>query len=96
MLLIGTNRRIGPNSIRVRLAEKNIFETRQRVRDGCARVDPGGCALRSVERKNIHKRTYKVVGPNSLWHFDGNHKLIRYEQVNLTILQMKYESYREI
>ncbi|XP_063397451.1 uncharacterized protein LOC134681741 [Mytilus trossulus] len=77
----GTNRRIGPNSIRVRLAEKNIFLPRQRVRDGCSRVDPGGCALRSLLRKNIQRRTYKVAGPNSLWHFDGNHKLIRWNLV---------------
>lgn len=86
--VVGSNRAIGPNSIRVRLAERNIFTTRQKVRDGCARVDPGGCALRSLERRNIHSRTYKVAGPNSLWHLDGNHKLIRYmnSEFNKTII----------
>ena len=41
------------------------------------RVDPGGAALRAV-RTNVHqRRQYSVAGGNSLWHFDGNHKLIR-------------------
>ena len=51
--------------------------TRQRVRDAMQRVDPGGAALRSV-LMNVHqRREYSVAGPNSLWHFDGNHKLIQ-------------------
>ncbi|XP_052068134.1 uncharacterized protein LOC127707579 [Mytilus californianus] len=79
--VIGTNRHIGPNSVRVRLAQKKIFVSRERVRTACARVDPDGCSLRSLERKNIKRRTYKVAGPNSLWHLDGNHKLIRWEIV---------------
>lgn len=41
-----------------------------------ARIDPSGAALRSVV--SIERRTYSVAGPNSLWHIDGNHKLIRY------------------
>jgi hypothetical protein len=42
------------------------------------RVDPGGAALRAV-RTNVHqRRQYSVAGPNSLWHFDGNHKFVRY------------------
>ncbi|CAC5365483.1 unnamed protein product [Mytilus coruscus] len=78
--IIGTNKRIGPNSIRIRLAMDNTDISRQRVRDACHRVDPVGCALRSIERQNVH-RTYKVAGPNSLWHIDGNHKLIRWNIV---------------
>ncbi|CAC5399386.1 unnamed protein product [Mytilus coruscus] len=72
--IIGTNKRIGPNSIRIRLAMDNTDISRQRV-------DPVGCALRSIERQNVHRRTYKVAGPNSLWHIDGNHKLIRWNIV---------------
>ncbi|CAC5389655.1 unnamed protein product [Mytilus coruscus] len=72
-----TNRLIRPNSLRARLRQQNIFITRQRVRQSCTRVDPAGCALRSVERRNIERGTYEVAGPNSLWHIDGNHKLIR-------------------
>ncbi|VDI32535.1 Hypothetical predicted protein [Mytilus galloprovincialis] len=79
--IIGTNKRIGPNTIRVRLSMDNIDVSRQSVRDACHRVDPVGCALRSIERRNVHRRTYKVAGPNSLWHMDGNHKLIRWNIV---------------
>jgi hypothetical protein len=39
------------------------------------RVNPVGSAFRSIQQ--IHRRTYSVAGPNSLWHIDGNHKLIR-------------------
>lgn len=76
--IIGTNKRIGPNSIRVRLGMDGINVTRKSVRDSCHRIDPAGSALRSLERNNIQRRTYKVAGPNSLWHLDGNHKLIRW------------------
>ncbi|XP_014670828.1 PREDICTED: uncharacterized protein LOC106811640 [Priapulus caudatus] len=43
------------------------------------RVDPAGVALRS--QKAIKRRTYAVEAPNSLWHLDGNHKLIRWRIV---------------
>ena len=29
-------------------------------------------------RRTLHRRTYNVPGPNSLWHIDGYHKLIRW------------------
>ena len=48
---------------------------RYRVRESLERVDPGGAAVRAVQ--SIQRRTYTVAGPNSLWHIDGNHKLIR-------------------
>jgi len=50
--------------------------SRQNVRDSVLRIDPAGVALRTTER--IQRRTYSVAGPNSLWHIDGNHKLIRF------------------
>ncbi len=31
--------------------------------------------------KLLHRRKYKVAGPNSLWHIDGNHKLVRWRIV---------------
>ena len=40
------------------------------------RVDPGGAAVRASMTNK--RRTYAVAGPNSLWHIDGNNKLIRY------------------
>lgn len=49
----------------------------RRVRDSLRRVDPIGVMSRWIQ--SIRRRTYSVPGPNMLWHFDGNHKLIRYE-----------------
>ena len=46
-------------------------------------LDPAGAILRSI-RSPIVRRTYSVAGPNSLWHFDGNHRLIRYGMINGT------------
>lgn len=59
-----TNRLIGPNSIRARLRQQNVFVTRQRVRQSCTIVDP---AIRSGGRPNIERRTYKVARLNLLW-----------------------------
>lgn len=43
------------------------------------RVDEVGVALRwSIV---THRRVYRVHGPNSLWHIDGMHKLIRWKMV---------------
>lgn len=92
--IIGTNKRIGPNTIRVRLSMDNIDVSRQSVRDACHRVDPVGCALRSIERRNVHRRTYKVAGPNSLWHMDGNHKLIRY--ISMEIIRLSFGYFRPV
>ena len=44
-------------------------------------INPGAAALRTVNK--LHRRAYKVAGPNSLWHIDGNHKLIRLLQISL-------------
>ena len=52
---------------------------RVRIRESLYRVDPLGVELRS--RRLLHRRKYKVPGPNSLWHIDGNHKLIRWRVV---------------
>ena len=52
---------------------------RYRVRESLYRVDPWGVWERS--RRLLHRRKYKVPGPNSLWHIDGNHKLVRWRIV---------------
>ena len=44
------------------------------VRNAMHRIDPEGVALRWLQL--IPRRSY-VTGPLSLWHIDGNHKLIR-------------------
>ena len=48
---------------------------RRRVRDVMLQLNPEAVRMRSVNR--LHRRTYSVAGPNSVWHIDGNHKLIR-------------------
>ena len=52
---------------------------RWRIRDSMLRVDPWGVEQRT--RNILHRRRYQVKGPNSLWHIDGNHKLIRWRIV---------------
>ena len=58
------------------IAFSGVTIQRQRVRDAMERVDPAGVALRALQPQ-LQRRQYKVAGPNSLWHIDGNHKLIR-------------------
>lgn len=53
--------------------------SRQRVRDSLIRTDPHGVSLR--QRQVLHRRQYSVAGPNSLWHIDGYHKLVRWRLV---------------
>ena len=52
---------------------------RFKIRESLYRVDPLGVERRS--RQLLHRRKYKVPGPNSLWHIDGNHKLVRWRIV---------------
>ncbi|XP_064622711.1 uncharacterized protein LOC135484933 [Lineus longissimus] len=78
-LLLADNHRIGANNMKVRLENSGIHVIRERVRKAMRRVDPAGVALRS--RRAIKRRNYHVHGPNSLWHLDGNHKLIRWRFV---------------
>lgn len=47
-----------------------------RVRESLIRTDPVGMMNRWTQA--IKRRTYQVKSPLSLWHIDGNHKLIRY------------------
>ncbi len=52
---------------------------RSRIRESMLRIDPWGIQHRS--RRVLQRRQYQVAGPNSLWHIDGNHKLIRWRIV---------------
>ena len=47
-----------------------------RVREVMRRIDPEGSIMRCLSALN--RRRYSVLAPGSLWHMDGNHKLIRY------------------
>ena len=48
----------------------------QRIRESMRRVDPEGSLMRRLNV--INRRNYCVPAPRSLYHIDGNHKLIRY------------------
>ena len=52
---------------------------RARVRASIHRCDPVNTALR--RSITIRRRVYHVNGPNSLWHIDGHHKLIKWRFV---------------
>lgn len=50
--------------------------------------------MRRLRLHVLRRRQYSVPGPNSLWHIDGNHKLIRYQIVAdnpYTFLEMSYK-----
>ncbi|KAK7051514.1 hypothetical protein VNI00_004488 [Paramarasmius palmivorus] len=51
---------------------------RERVRASYERVQ--GMPAGMIHRR-IHRRVYRVAGPNALWHHDGQHNLIRYRVV---------------
>ena len=46
-----------------------------RVRKSMRRVDPEGVMLRTLQSRPVVRGKYKVAGPLSLWHHDGNHEL---------------------
>ena len=69
----------GQNTLAGYLQSCNLHIQRHRIRNSMARVDPWGVELRT--RSILHRREYRVRGPNSLWHIDGNHKLIRWRIV---------------
>lgn len=52
----------------------------QRVQESMGRVDSQGVLLRTLQLNPRRRRRYSVPAPNSLWHIDGNHKLIRYQK----------------
>lgn len=73
------NPNVGSKNLAGYLAARNIRIPRQRVRESLQRVDPLGVAARKC--RSIHRRVYCVSRPLALWHFDGNHKLIRWRFV---------------
>ena len=61
------------------LISRGIIVQRTRLRGSIHRVDPENTAIRRSIA--IRRRVYHVDGPNSLWHLDGHHKLIRWKFV---------------
>ena len=74
--LIGLNSNVGSEGARARLQSQGINMQRRRVRAAMERIDPAGVAIHALQ-PTLQRRTYAAAGPNSLWHIDGNHKLIR-------------------
>ena len=67
------------NSYHAFLDSQGIKLQHQRVRDSMLRVDEDGVRCRFGQA--IKRRSYHVEMPNSLWHIDGYHKLIRWHIV---------------
>ena len=61
------------------LASRGVIVQRARLRGSIHRTDPENTAIRRSIA--IRRRVYHVAGPNSLWHLDGHHKLIRWKFV---------------
>ena len=57
------------------LLSRGIRVQQSRVRDSMRRIDPEGTAARRLHA--VNRRHYSVAAPRSLYHIDGNHKLIR-------------------
>ena len=70
---------VGCKRITGLLRARGIHMQQTRIRQSMRRVDPEGVLLRALEMNIIRRRHYSVAGPLSLWHIDGNHKLIRYD-----------------
>ena len=66
---------IGFSMVCCHLCSRGLKVQRDRVRASLRRVDPNNSHLRWATV--ITRRTYSVPGPNSLWHIDGHHTLVR-------------------
>ena len=69
----------GEKTVSGRLRSYNIRVPRRRVRESLQRVDASG--IRSRRKGVLQRRKYYAECPNSLWHLDGYHKLIRWRIV---------------
>ncbi|XP_066914919.1 uncharacterized protein [Clytia hemisphaerica] len=71
----------GYKKMRGFLLARGLILQERRVREAMRRVDPEGVIVRSLQSRVVLRRKYRVAGPLSLWHMDGNHKLISYRMV---------------
>lgn len=71
-----------PNSgykrMRGHLLSRGYKVQENRIRESMRRADPEGTVVRALQIRVTHRRSYNVRAPMSLWHMDGNHKLVRY------------------
>ena len=59
------------------LRQRGICIKQLQLREAMHRTDSYGITVRFADF--IRRRTYRVPGPQALWHVDGNHKLVRYQ-----------------
>ncbi len=69
---------VGCKRVTGRLRARGIHMQQDRICQSMRRVNPEGILLQALVLNIICQRHYNVAGPLSLWHVDGNHKLIRY------------------
>ena len=67
----------GEAMLRGHLQSSNIHIQRRRLRESVQRVT----GSQNPPHPAVVRRTYSVPGPNSLWHVDGNHKIIEWRLV---------------
>ena len=77
--IVSVHPQSGEKTILGNLRSQSIKIQRERVRQSLRRVDPLG--IESRARRVLRRRVYQVPSPNSLWHCDGYHKLIRWKIV---------------
>lgn len=74
--IVAGNDQLGSEAVRAQLRAGGVRVQRDRVRRSLVRINPSAAALRAMSQRP-QRRLYSVAGPNSLWHLDGNYKLIR-------------------
>ena len=62
------------------LLAKGLRIQQNRIRETMRRVDPHETLFRALSLRPVRRRRYHVPSLLSLWHIDGNHKLIRLTQ----------------
>ena len=65
----------GNSQMQGHLLARGLRIQQHRARESQRRVDPEGCFMRRLHVLN--RRQYSVPAPRSLYHIDGNHKLVR-------------------
>ncbi|KAA0712532.1 hypothetical protein E1301_Tti019072 [Triplophysa tibetana] len=71
----------GIRTVTGQLSSQGIRVQQVRVRHNLKAVDPVGNFIRGLQLNIVPRVPYSVPGPLSLWHIDGNHKLIRWRMV---------------
>ncbi|XP_048576635.1 uncharacterized protein LOC125559006 [Nematostella vectensis] len=74
-----TSPNIGIRMIEGEIISRGLYAARSNIANKLVEMDPVGRVLQ-WSRQNPRTK-YHVPGPNSLWHLDGNHKLIRWRLV---------------